>query len=773
VSTEETNMSMEDLSFTRTAAPALGAAPANAPGAVGFARSAPPEHPEDAGRLSGAAAEDARHVTEAPFAARGGAAANLTLAIDADGVAVLTFDRPHSSANVFDVATLNVLDGHLAALEALPDVRGVMLASAKPKIFIAGADLNSFAGSSVEELGQIVDLGHRVFTRLERLRVPSVAAINGVCLGGGCEVALACDWRVASLDKSTKIGLPETQLGILPAWGGSVRLPRLIGLPAALAIILAGKQVAAQPAQKQGLVDEVAHPEHLLATAKKLLARGKRTVRPPGGLLNSALLRPVVKAKARKDVLAKTRGHYPAPLKALEVCAAAAGRPLEEGLARERAAFLELVRTPETRQLMGVFFLQERAKKVKIAEADGAGGKVSRVAVIGAGVMGAGIAQWAAARGHAVLLKDVSPEALAKGLQAAEKIFRDAARRRVFTEAEARAGLDRITPVHTDVPLASVDLVIEAAVEKLELKQRIFAQLEERAGPRTVLATNTSALSIDAIAAGLKDPSRVVGIHFFNPVHRMQLVEIVRGPRSSAAALDTALQFAKGIGKLPVVVKDSPGFLVNRILLPYMVESVRVFREGVDARRVDRIMLDFGMPMGPLRLSDEVGLDVAQHVAVDLQRRLPQPVPIDDTLEKMIAKGWLGKKSGRGFHVFGGRKGAREVPNPELGFLQVRGRAAAQDDATLLDRMTLVMVNEAARCLEEGVVAAPEDVDFGMIFGTGFAPFRGGPLRFADTLGTTEVVARLERLAREVAPHFEPCAQLRAMARANARFYPQ
>lgn len=715
----------------------------------------------------------ARQVTEAPFASTGGASSNISLALGEDGIAVLTLDRANSSANVFDVPTLNLLDRHIAALEGNADVKGVVIISAKPKIFIAGADLNSFAGSSPEQLGEIVDLGHRVFGRLENLHVPSVAAINGVCLGGGCELALACDWRVASLDKSTKIGLPETQLGILPAWGGSVRLPRLIGLPAALAIILAGKQVAAQPAQKQGLVDEVAHPEYLLATAKKFIARGKRRLKAPSGLLNSALLRPIVKSKARKDVMAKTRGHYPAPLKALEVCAAAIGRPLEEGLALERAAFLELVRTPQTKSLMGIFFLQERAKKTKIAGAEGAGRKVQRVAVVGAGVMGAGIAQWTAARGLPVLLKDVAPEALAKGLKSAEKIFRDAAKRRVFTEAEARAGLDRITPVHTDVPLANVDLVIEAAVEKLELKQKIFAQLEQRAGPQTILATNTSALSIDAIAGGLADPSRVVGIHFFNPVHRMQLVEIVRGPRSSAAALDTALQFVKGIGKLPVVVKDSPGFLVNRILLPYMVESVRIFCEGADARRIDRIMLDFGMPMGPLRLSDEVGLDVAQHVAVDLQRRLPQPVPINDTLEKMIAKGWLGKKSGRGFHVFPEKKGAKETPNPDLGFLQGRGPAAQADDATLLDRMTLIMVNEAARCLEEGVVEAPEDVDFGMIFGTGFAPFRGGPLRYADTLGATEVVSRLERLARDVAPHFAPCERLRAMARANARFHPQ
>lgn len=720
---------------------------------------------------SGPAPTSGRAASAAPFGRRPAPPQNVSLTIDAGGIATLLFDRPNSSANVFDVATLLELDNHVSTLEVRADVKGIIIVSAKPKIFVAGADLNSFAGAPAEELGGIVDLGHRVFTRLERLQVPSVAAINGVCLGGGCELALACDWRVASLDKAMKIGLPETQLGILPAWGGSVRLPRLIGLPAALGLILAGKQLAPIPAQKQGVVDELAQPEYLLTTARKMIARGKRPVGRPAGPLNWAWLRPLVKLKARRDVMAKTRGHYPAPLKALEVCAAAVGRPLDEGLALERAGFLELVQTPACRNLMGIFFLQERAKKTRIADAEGAGRKVERVAVIGAGVMGAGIAQWTAARGRPVVLKDVAPEALAKGLKAAEKIFRDAAKRHVFTEAEARAGLDRITPAHTDIPLANVDLVIEAAVEKLELKQRIFAQLEQRSAPHTVLATNTSALSIDAIAGGLTDPSRVVGIHFFNPVHRMQLVEIVRGPRSSPAALDTALQFVRSIGKLPVVVKDSPGFLVNRILLPYMVESVRIFCEGVDVARIDRIMLDFGMPMGPLRLSDEVGLDVAQHVAVDLQQRLPKPVPIDDTLRKMMAKGWLGKKSGRGFHVFPEAKGAKETPNPDVGFMQTRGVAAVQDDAALRDRMTLIMINEAARCLEEGVVASPEDVDFGMIFGTGFAPFRGGPLRYADTLGAAEIVRRLEQLQQVVAPHFEPCARLREMARTNARFY--
>jgi 3-hydroxyacyl-CoA dehydrogenase/enoyl-CoA hydratase/3-hydroxybutyryl-CoA epimerase len=396
---------------------------------------------------------------------------------------------------------------------------------------------------------------------------------------------------------------------------------------------------------------------------------------------------------------------------------------------------------------------------------------VRRVAVVGAGVMGAGIAQWVSARGMPVLLQDVNAAALSRGLQAIGKVYRDATKRHAFTEAEARAGFDRITPVPGGVPLADIDLVIEAAVEKLDLKQQIFRQLETRVRPGTVLATNTSALSIESIATGLAHPDRVIGLHFFNPVHRMQLLEIVRGPHTSAATVAIAVQFAKALGKLPVLVNDSPGFLVNRILLPYLVEAVRLFALGCAARDLDRLMLDFGMPMGPLRLCDEVGLDVALHVAKDLERRLPHPVPLTDTLERMIGEGWLGKKSGRGFYVHGAKDG-RETPNPDAGAMQITPATPTGDNATRRDRLVLLMVNEAARCLEESVVAAPEDVDFAMIFGTGWAPFRGGPLRHADSLGAAEVIRRLETLAREVAPHFAPCERLRAMARDGAQFYP-
>ena len=707
---------------------------------------------------------------------------NIRREVRTDGVCVLTFDRRESVANIFDTLTFQELNAHLDFLENATrhgPVQGVIFISAKGKIFIAGADLHGFTSGPMtdERLGGIIDNGHRTFARIAKLPVPTVAAIQGVCVGGGLELTLACDWRVACNDSATKLGLPEVQIGILPAWGGSVRLPRLVGLPKALEIILTGKQLAGVPAKKAGLVDDIAYPEGMLATAERLLKRGKRpALKTP--LTNYPLARQAVAAMARRNTLAKTRGNYPAATRAIEVATAALGGSEADGLRLERNAFVELAKTEAARNLMGIFFLQERAKKTKLAGIDTKPAPVKMVAVVGAGLMGAGIAQWSAGRGLRVLLKDISPAALSKGMQSIGKIFHDAAKRRVFTQADAQAGYDRVLPTATDVPMREVDLVIEAAVERLDLKKKIFAGLEKQTPPGTVLATNTSALSIDSIADGLQEPGRVVGIHFFNPVHRMQLVEIVRGARTDDDTLNTALGYVKGVGKLPVIVKDSPGFLVNRILLPYMSEAMRLyFDEGYDIETIDRIMLDFGMPMGPLRLMDEVGLDVGNHVALDLSKRLPGSMPPDGatgvTIAKMIAKGWLGRKAGKGFYSYtAGKKDDAFPPiNPEMSGVYHPKMAGQADDAYLRDRLVLVMVNEGARVLEEGVVDAPEDVDFGMIMGTGWAPFRGGPLRYADTRGLPEVVRRLEELATDAGAHYRPCKRLRELAESGAKFY--
>ncbi|MBW0000401.1 MAG: enoyl-CoA hydratase/isomerase family protein [Verrucomicrobia bacterium] len=697
------------------------------------------------------------------------ASQNIRREVQASGVAILTFDRPKSSANIFDGQTFDELSQHLDFLESEPRLNGLIIRSAKAKVFVAGADLNVFTqASSPEQIAAAVAQGQKAFGRIAKLPYPVIAAIHGVALGGGLELALACDYRVASLDPATKLGLPETTLGLLPAWGGTMRLPKLTGLPTAIEAILTGRQYPARQALKLGLVDAVAPAERIIDLAMKLLLTGKRSYKSQ--LSNRAPLSKILTTQAQKRTLAKTRGNYPAPLKALEVVVANLSATPAQCLENEKKAFVELACGPAAQNLIRVFFLQERAKKVPLP-AGGSPQNVSTVLVLGAGIMGAGIAQWLSARGIRVILKDVGPEPLGKGIQSIAKLYRDGVKRRVFTEAEARQGFDRVLPVVEDVPLGDVDLVIEAAVEKLEPKKQIFATLDQRVQCETV-ATNTSALSIDAIADGLIHPERVVGIHFFNPVHRMQLVEVVVGPHTSAIAQATAIQFVKGIGKQPVVVKDSPGFLVNRVLVPYMVEAIRLFAEGHRVEKIDKLMLDFGMPMGPLRLNDEVGLDVSHHVAKDLAQRIKRLAPLQqqDALERMMAKGWLGRKSGRGFYDYSGRGAERR--NPQLNEFQP-AEPSAVDEAELRDRLVLVMVNEAARCLEEGVVQSPDDVDFGMIMGTGWAPFRGGPLKYADSVGIPALVNRLNLLCDRAGEHFSPCALLAGMANRGATFYPK
>ena len=702
---------------------------------------------------------------------------NIQRQVSEAGIAILTFDRPDSTANIFDQRTLDELNLHLDFLESEKSLKGLIIRTAKSKIYIAGADLNDFTKEiSAERIAVLIEQGQKTFDRIARLPCPTVAAIHGVALGGGFEIALACDYRIASSDAVTRVGLPETTLGILPAWGGSTRLPRLIGLPNALEAILNGRQYPAKQALKLGMIDSIVHREQLTTAATKRIQQSGDKKRPAKAhISNRAPLSRVIRSQAEKRALARTRGHYPAPIKALEVACASLDLSHEESLANEKNKFIELALGETAQNLIGLFFLQERAKKLKLPKELGSAAAtpvqaVNRGLIVGAGLMGAGIAQWLSSRGIRVILKDVGPAPLGNAMQSIAKIYGEAVKRHLLSETDARNAFDRVLPIYEEMPLRDLDLIIEAAVEKLDLKQKIFADLESKVPPDLVLASNTSALSIDAIAASLQHPERVVGIHFFNPVHRMQLVEIVRGSKTDRTTLNIAIQFAKQIGKLPVLVKDSPGFLVNRILLPYMVEAVRLFSEGYRIEKIDRVILDFGMPMGPLRLTDEVGLDVAEHVAKELTSRIRHLAPLNDTLGKMIAKGWLGRKSGKGFYEY--TSGGEDRINAQLGDLHP-GEPTTVNEGDLRDRLVLSMVNEAARAVEEKIVDSPEDVDFGMIMGTGWAPFRGGPLRFADHLGISTVVSRLNNLRDRVAPDFAPCPLLADMANRGASFYPQ
>jgi 3-hydroxyacyl-CoA dehydrogenase/enoyl-CoA hydratase/3-hydroxybutyryl-CoA epimerase len=687
--------------------------------------------------------------------------------ISDDGVCVLTFDKPDSSANVFDRATLIELREHLDFVAHNHDLRGLVLASAKNAVFVAGADLHSLTQSAENgTLLEIVELGQSTFNRLASLAIPTVAAIHGAALGGGLEVCLACDYRVASTDRATRLGLPETQLGIIPAWGGSTRLPRLIGLPNALDIILAGKTLAPKPSLKCGLVDDLAPRERLLDAARRLVQRGKPR-RKSHWLVNNPIARRIIASRALVAVMGRTRGNYPAVLRALEVVTRGVARPLAEALRLEADAILELASTEACRNLVRVFFLQERAKKLKVASV--AETPIKRAAVIGAGVMGAGIAQWLSARGLPVVLRDINAEQVARGMATVEKLYRDAVKRHLFTPVEARQGLDRVFPAPDEVPLGQTDLIIEAAVEKLELKKQLFRRLDESARPEAILATNTSALPVSDIAAATRHPERVVGIHFFNPVHRMQLVEVVVGRQTSPATTQRAVRLVQQIGKLPVVVADRPGFLVNRVLMPYLLEAGRLFEAGARIRDLDEAMLEFGMPMGPMRLLDEVGIDVSLHVATTLAAAFADRMHLPPLLKQMIDSGLLGRKSGRGFYVH--HRDSGEI-NDGVNLFQTGDSARGLAPEELQQRMVLLMANEAARCLEEAVVRAPEDVDFGMIMGTGFAPFRGGPLRYADSLGAAKVVELMTRLVEAGQPHFKPCALLSAKAEAGETFYP-
>ncbi len=679
-----------------------------------------------------------------------------------DKVAIVRFDRPASSANVLDSKTLFALSDIIRDLDQR-SISGVVFESAKPAVFIAGADLKELA--KTEARAELVDLGQRTFGQIAALKCATVAAIHGACAGGGLELSLACDYRVASEDRSTRIGLPEVNLGLLPAWGGSTRLPRLIGLPRALQIILRGELMPAAKAKRLGVIDALAPPQCLRDLALRFVAKGK----PKWRNLRRAAWIPAAKAVAewaRKSVLKKTRGHYPAALKAIDVAAKSLWRSVSRSLAAEKEVILRLADSATSRNLVAVFFLQDRAKHLAAPNAKA----VRKTAVIGSGVMGSGIAQWFAARGMDVLLRDVDATQLARGLQRAEKLFADARRRGLLSSAEAQAGMDRIVPAELPMEMKLVDLVVEAALEKMELKKQIFADLEERTRPDTLLATNTSALSVTEISRGLQHPERVAGLHFFNPVHRMKLVEVVRAEETSGGTIDTAVAFVQRIGKLPVVVRDRPGFLVNRILLPYLIEAGRLFEAGAAVSSLDESMLDFGMPMGPLRLLDEVGLDVASDVARSLCAAFPSRMQVPEIFEKVLARGIQGRKAGTGFYDY--RNGREPKVNPAVLRLVERKDRAEFTREELQDRMVLLMINEAAMCLEEGVVEDPQDIDFAMIMGTGFAPFRGGPLRYADACGIDRIVRDLRSLEeRHEEPRFAPCQRLVEMSKQNETFY--
>ncbi len=700
-----------------------------------------------------------RTATGNPPPATGATHANIRREVDADDICHLVFDRPGASANLFDRETLLEFERHVTWLRVTHGLRGVILRSAKPSIFIAGADLKTLSKTSTLEIEEILELGQRVFTDFESLPLPKVAAIHGACLGGGYELALCCDWRLASDHPATKVGLPETQLGLLPAWGGSTRLPRLVGVQKALAHILKGPQLPARAAKKAGLVDEVVTMACVTERAKRLLREFGRQpfeARRPtraGEMVAAPLAGYFAKRRLQHD----TRDNYPALEKARQIIVRSPWRSLEASLAAEREAFTHLVHYAATRNLIRLFFQRERAKKATPAAVTGEGvKKIDRVGVIGAGVMGSGIAWWLAAHGRHVDLIDVNDAALARAAGRMSDFAAEAIRRGRMTPTETQLAHDRLTISRGDHGLDGLDLVIEAALEDPVVKRQLFSDLVPKLRPDTLLATNTSALPVASLSAD----KRLVGLHFFNPVAAMPLVEIVQPDRADDATVAAAVRFVQDIGKVPLVVKDRPGFLINRILVPYLMEAARMAHEGMSGRVIDDAMRDFGMPMGPLRLLDEIGLDVALHVAETMAHAVPDRMRVPEFLREWVEAGRLGRKTGQGFYRYA--KGRETAPD------------GADDDLDeVAERLSLLMTNEAARCLDEGVATTAEDIDLGMVLGTGFAPFRGGPLRHAEEMGLPLVVGRLHHWQALHGPLYAPAPALVELAASGRSFFPQ
>lgn len=684
---------------------------------------------------------------------------NFDLHQDSRGVMTAILNVPNAPINIFNEGVLADLAGLIAMVEQKRDIHALVFRSGKDSGFLAGADVHQIEKlQSTEEARYICQIGQMLFARIERLPIPTVAVIQGPCLGGGLEFALACTARIVVEDSRTKLGLPEVELGLLPGWGGTQRLPRLIGLTQALPMILASKKLNAKKALKAGLADRVVAPVEVEGELQSLLTdllEGWRPSRKPATwktwfLDRTSIGRKLVFNQAKKSIRDKTR-HYPALNAILEAVAAGFRDDHDKGFETERMLFGEVAMTDTSRNLIQLFFQREKARSAAtwtgpLSEKPPA---IRKVGVIGGGIMGAGIAQWCAVQGFAVALKEISAEFLEQGVSRIDKLFNESVKKGAMSADEAEFRRNSIEVSTTWGDFADVDLVIEAATEKLELKQAIFREVIEQVPYHAIIATNTSALPVTALAGTIKEPERVVGLHFFNPVHRMMLVEIVTTQHTVDRQVVQLVEFVKKLGRTPIVCADSPGFVVNRILFPYLDEAVRLAAEGVPAARVDRVIEAFGMPMGPLELLDQVGIDVAAYVADSLAKLSPQPSPTTGYLHQLAATGKLGRKSGEGFYQY--PKGKKVAPAADT-----KSAENSITDETIEQRIVLRMVNEAGKLLSEGVVPEAWMIDLAMVLGTGFAPQTGGPLAYASRLGIPAMLQRLEQWERTAGPRFAP-----------------
>lgn len=710
---------------------------------------------------------------------------DMTLEIAENGVATITIDMPDSKVNTLGKRSMTQLNELIEQVKGNRSIRGLVFSSGKKDSFIAGADVKEIQliqDRSIKEAHDAVRMGKEIFQKIADLSINTVAAINGICLGGGAELTLACRYRVAST--KAKIGLPEIKLGFVPGWGGCVRLPRLIGVAKALDLIMAGKVVNADKALKLGLIHELVEPDQLLPRAKAIALSGTTETKPPAKLqdrIQTALLETnpiglhIMRDIAYKGMMAQTKGKYPAPKEALDVIIKSRTLPEDKAFDLESQVFARLAMGPVSRNLVGIFFAQQDSKKLPAEICDKK--ELKTVAVLGAGVMGAGIAQAAAKAGYKVIVKDIKPEFVQKGKQTITNLFRKLVEKGRMKQAEMDRIMSEIVFTTEYAPLSDCDLVIEAVLEDIESKRQVLREVENVISKDFVFGSNTSSLSIDAMAETARKPEHVVGIHFFNPVHQMPLVEIVKGKLTSNETLAQAMSFALELDKTTVITTDSPGFVVNRILAPYMREAAVLAGEGVPIEDIDKAMKAFGMPMGPMTLLDEVGLDIAGKVIhvmhAALGDRMSEP-PLMASIEKLKL---LGKKGGKGIYLYEESKKKKKgkpsmVVNPDVQ-AAIKAPVKKIQRSQIQDRLVLLMLNEAVRLLEEGVVTDPAQLDLALIFGTGFPPFEGGILRYADSQGVRTIFDKMALLAKVEGERYIPADLLKMKAGRRERFYDQ
>ncbi len=694
-----------------------------------------------------------------------------------DGIATLWMDVPGESMNTLKAEFGDEISAMLDDIESDKSIKGVILASGKKGSFVAGADITMLAAcKTAMEAEELSKGGQQVFDRIQNMRATFVAAIDGPALGGGLELALACHYRICTDSGKTVVGLPEVQLGLLPGSGGTQRLPELIGMQQAMQLILTGKQVRAKQAKKLGIVDDAVPPSILLDVAREFAAKSKpRRSGPKLNLMGKALEqtsfgRNFMFKQARKQTNKKTRGNYPAPNMILDVLEASEGKACKRGYQLEAELFGKLVMTPESEQLRNIFFATTEMKKETGVEGVEPA-KVKKVGVLGGGLMGGGIAYVSASKaGTPARIKDVRPEGIANAMKYSFDILNKKVKRRHMKKSEMQKQLALLTGTLDYSGYKDTDMVIEAVFEDLDLKQKMVADIESNCNESTIFATNTSSIPIHKIAAKAARPGQVIGLHYFSPVDKMPLAEVIVTDKTSDETISTTVEYARRQGKTPIVVQDGAGFYVNRILAPYMNEAANILLSGEPVEHVDAALLDFGFPVGPMKLLDEVGIDVGSKISPILQADLGDRFKAPDAFDKLLADDRKGKKNKRGIYLYSGKKPGKEVDESVYDLLGISVNKSLSREQ-ISERCALLMLNEAAMCLDEGLIRSARDGDIGAIFGIGFPPFLGGPFRYMDTLGIKHIVARLEHYQGQFGDRFAPAESLKRMAEEGKTFY--